>query len=106
MPGRRSYQRVTPVESNQYYHINAVQSSSTQINASGHGAVLARVVINQAGSSMTLTLTDGSGGSTIAVITSTSTNPLIYAVEATNGLYYTYTGTTAGDITVSYLDMV
>lgn len=106
MAGRRSYQRVTPVPGYQYYHINAAQASSTQINTATHGAVLARIVINQAGTGMTLTLTDGSGGSVIAIATSSSTNPLVYEVEAINGLYYTYTGTTPGDLTVTFLDMV
>ncbi|MDE3097496.1 MAG: hypothetical protein KGK07_16035 [Chloroflexota bacterium] len=71
------------------------------------GTWLGPVIFNALGTAMTLTLYDGHpslGGQTLAVITPASA-PFPFAVACDQGLFYTYTGTTAGDVSVHYVAM-
>jgi len=73
-------------------------ATTTNIPAS----ILHSVVVNAPGTSMTVTLRDGVGGTIIAVITVPSAflDELIYDATVTTGTLSVVTGGTLGDITV------
>lgn len=79
--------------------------------AKGHW--LHSVIINAAGTGMTLTLYNGNpafswsggaplGAGVIAVITPAAGVTYIFDVDAEYDLWYAYTGTTPGDVTITY----
>jgi hypothetical protein len=80
---------------------------------SRRGAYLGRVLINAVGTSITLTLYNGhpsilpDAGAALAVITpAANMPPQVFDCACDKGLFYTVAGTTAGDYTLTYLDMV
>jgi hypothetical protein len=67
------------------------------------GTFLGSVVVGGAGSGMTLTLYNGhpnNGGVVIAAITPAAGASLEFNAVLDQGCFYTYTGTTAGDVTI------
>ncbi len=101
-------------------HYNAATVTATFANThsgtynvtSKTGVSLGRVIIGGAGSTVTLTISNGNpaisaanapGYGTIAVITPVAGATYDFEVSADYGLYFTYTGTTAGDLTITYL---
>jgi|GEM_PF-2936628 len=86
--------------------------NGTYTITSVRGVSLGRVIINAAGSGMTLTLYNGHPAITssaprygpIAVITPVAGTTLDFDCVCDYGLYYEYSGTTAGDITVTYIE--
>jgi hypothetical protein len=90
---------------------NLVNSYGTSSNLySTDGTVLGRLLIGSAGSTMTLTLFNGltgmlpKAGAAISVITLAAGPPWDLGIICEMGAFYTYTGTTAGDLTILYLD--
>jgi len=85
--------------------------SGTYNITSVRGVSLGRVIINAAGSAMTLTLYNGNPAITssaprygpIAVITPVAGATLMFDCVCDYGLYYEYAGTSAGDVTVTYI---
>jgi hypothetical protein len=77
------------------------------------GTNVGPLVVNQTGTSITITLYNGSPNlvplppdqGAIAVINTSDVSPFSYACTCDYGLFYTVTGTTAGDYTLHYLDM-
>ena len=68
----------------------------------GQSGILLALVINNPGTSWVLTLADGSGGPTIAIVTAVAGMVLVYKARTKNGVFYSGAGT-AGDATVTYL---
>lgn len=71
------------------------------------GTFLGPVVFGGLGSTVVLTLYNGHpavGGQTLAVITPASA-PFPFAAACDQGLFYAYTGTTAGDVSIHYQAM-
>lgn len=93
----------------------ATNTSGTYSIASHRSGRLGMVAINAPGNTITITLSDGNpadltlnngtGGKSIAVITPTAAGYVNYQCRVKYGLWYTVTGTTAGDYTIMYMDM-
>lgn len=86
--------------------------SGTYNITSKTGVSLGRVIIGGAGTTMTLTLSNGNPAitassapnyGTIAVITPVAGATYDFEVSADYGLYVTYAGSAAGDVTITYL---
>lgn len=97
---------------NQFTAVFANTHSGTYNITSKTGVSLGRVIINGAGSAMTLTLSNGNPAISapnapnygpIAAISPVAGATYDFEVTADYGLYFTYAGTTAGDVTVTYL---
>lgn len=84
--------------------------SGAYLISSSRTVDLGHLTVNQAGSSITITLYDGHpsawvAGQAIAVITPNTSEPTrSFNVRCNRGLFYIATGTTIGDYTVSYHD--
>jgi hypothetical protein len=81
------------------YHFNATQSSTLIATDHTHGTFLGTVVINQAGTSDVITLSNGSSN-TIAVIHPVAGATYTYRCKCDQGLFVTIAGT-AGDYTIN-----
>ena len=74
---------------------------------------LGPLIVNQAGTGITITLYNGTPNlsplpgkvGAIAAINTSEVSPFLYGCVCDYGLFYTVTGTTAGDYTLHYLDM-
>jgi hypothetical protein len=87
-------------------------SGTYNITDRGNGHWLGTVVIGAAGSGMTLTLYNGNpamsyspapnGFGVIAVITPVAGASYVFNVDCDYDLYYTYAGTTPGDVSIMY----
>lgn len=73
---------------------------------------LGSVIINQVGTSITITLYNGNPNdtnvpnrSTIAALVPGTVTDIKYGCRAEYGLWYTVTGTTAGNYTITYIDL-
>lgn len=107
------HQHTAPIGEYLPAHISALAASRTQLNITaangdvldlGHGTYLGYVTINTPGSAVVLTIFNGQTGPAVAVIaTPTAPVTLEYELLLENGLWYTYAGTTAGDVTLSVL---
>src|SRR5258708_18593 len=68
------------------------------------GSVLGTILVGQPGTTMVLTLYNGhpnAGGTAMSVITPpTAADEVAVGATFDKGVYYTYTGTTAGDVTI------
>ena len=92
------------------------QSHVGTIQISGHrGTFLGRLIVNQPGTGITITLYNGNPNNTnaqagyqgqpIAVISGLAAGQVyIFDCTCDAGLFYTVAGTTAGDYTLTYLD--
>lgn len=86
-------------EPNQYKRIN----SNATTTVTGNAAQLHTIVVGAAGSAWVIDVYDGTSSDTqIAQIKPTAPVTLIYDVYARKGLTIVTTGTTAGDLTVSW----
>lgn len=108
-------------ENVQIFNINTVAGTFQANFANGHsgaytiislrGTYLGKLVINQAGTGVTITLYNGHpstspAGTPIAVLTGFSIGQSYdFNCSLQRGLFYTVAGTTPGDYTITYLDM-
>ena len=82
------------------FHLDALIPTETEIK-SGKG-ILHRVVINKAGTSVTIKLRDGPAGSLLAEVDGAALGSYIYDIGFNNGLAIEVDGTTAPDATIVY----
>jgi len=114
----RRHQEMAAVGQYTPLHINALSlpvnnHSGNYTIASLSGTFLGRVVIGAAGSGMTLTLYNGNPNvlplptksGVITALTPVAGQPYIFDLACDYGLFYTYAGTTPGDVTIGYTDM-
>jgi hypothetical protein len=84
--------------------------SGAYVISSSRTVDLGHLTVNQAGTSIVITLYDGHpnawvAGTSIAVISPNVSEPTrSFDIRCNRGLFYTVTGTTAGDYTVTYHD--
>lgn len=81
-------------------------AAGTDILDYGHGVYIGSLSLNIPGSSTTLTIFNGNSGtpgSVIAQIQPTTNATLHFDAMLENGFYYSYTGTTAGSLTLGVL---
>lgn len=72
-----------------FNYMHFTQATSLSGTVKGQVALLHTVTVNVvAAAGSTLTLTDGNGGPTIAIIDLTKQVPYTYDVKANNGLFY------------------
>lgn len=103
--------KVTAVTATTFTATFANTHSSTYNITSKYGIWLGTVIINQVGTGMTLKLYNGHpsvtgittpGYGTMALVTPVAGASLLYHLSADSGLYYEYTGTTPGDVTLGW----
>lgn len=105
---------VIAVSGNTFTATFANTHSGTYTIRSANSVNLGAVVINQVGTAMALTLYNGdpalasqfpnvAGYGVLAAITPTAGSILAYGVICDYGLFYTYSGTAAGDVTITYI---
>lgn len=103
------HNRIGVIEELYPFHINAVASTRTQLPTTpgtggpaldlGHGVTLARVIVGNPGSAMALTIYNGNvAANVVSVINPTAAGSIECGYVLEQGLWFTYQGTTAGDI--------
>ncbi len=101
--------RVTALTSTTFTATFANSHSGAYHITSLCGTKLGGVVINSLGTSDVITLYNGSpnsspAGAAFAIISPAAGKPLPYNCTVDKGLYYSVTGTAAGDYTILYID--
>ena len=84
-----------------YFHIGPSQANST-FTLGGQGARLFAVTVNTQMTGGTITLSDGSGGSTIAIISGSAPGTYFYLAVVSNNIFVTVGALAAGDATITY----
>lgn len=98
----QDFVKQSPVGAYIPYHFNATQSSAVISNEHSHGSFLGTVVINQAGTSDVITLSNGT--TAFANIKPVAGATYTFNCKCNSGLFVAITGT-AGDYTINAIPM-
>lgn len=108
--GTAEYVQVTAITSTTFTAVFANTHSGTYNIVTRRGVYLGYITFNQPGTSITITLYNGypgsqdTGNGVMAAITPSAVGFIPFQADCPRGLFYTVTGTTAGDYSIAYID--